>query len=153
MEPTTLQDEFNSLLPINGDKCKDILKKIYPGYKENKEYTNDCIYVGHSEIVDYETGIKARAPPKVGKSRYLTALNRGRSQGGCDWIFDFIYFVSKEENYSKLETLIHNKLHKYNLNKDCHKELYDLSIEETIDKVKHIIGNLHIKKMHPDVNE
>ena len=71
----------------------------------------------------------------------MQALNRGRSQGGCDWIFDYIYFVPKEKNYSKIETLIHKELKKYNLNKDNHKELYNLSIEETIDKVKYIIEN------------
>lgn len=141
MDSVILQDKFNSLLPINGDKCKDILKQIDSNYKENNIYTNECIYIGHCEIVDYETGFKAKSRPKVGKSRYLTALNRGRSQGGCDWIFDYIYFVSKEKKYSGLETLIHKELKKYNLNKDNHRELYDLSVEETIDKVKHIIEN------------
>lgn len=141
MDSNILQDKFNSVLPINGDKCKDILKQIDSNYKEKYTYTNECIYVGHCEIVDYETGIKAKASPKVGKSRYLTALNRGRSQGGCDWIFDYIYFVPKEKNYSELETLIHKELKNYNLNKYNHRELYDLSIEETIDKVKYIIEN------------
>ena len=141
MDPISLQDKLNSLLPINGDRCKDILKEIDSEYRENDKHTNECIYVGHCEIIDYETGHKAKSRPKVGKSRYLTALNRGRSQGGCDWIFDYIYFVPKEKNYSKLETLIHKELKKYNLNKDNHKELYNLSIEETIDKVKYIIEN------------
>lgn len=141
MDPTVLRDGFISLLPINGNLCKDILKQIDPEYKENNTHTNECIYVGHCEIIDYETGFKAKSRPKVGKSRYLTALNRGRSQGGCDWIFDYIYFVPKEKNYSKLETLIHKELKKYNLNKDNHKELYNLSTEETIDKVKYIIEN------------
>ena len=139
MDPIILQDTFISLLPINGNMSKDILKEIDSDYKENYIYTNECIYVGHCEIIDYETGFKAKSRPKVGKSRYLTALNRGRSQGGCDWIFDYIYFVPKEKNYSKLETLIHTKLKEYNLNKDNNKELYNLSIEETIDKVKYII--------------
>ena len=141
MDPNILQDRFNSLLPINGYKCKHILKKIDSNYRETYIYTNECIYIGHCEIVDYETGFKARSRPKIGKSRYLTALYRGRSQGGCDWIFDYIYFVPKNKNYSKLETLIHNKLKKYNLNKNNHKELYNLSIEETIEKVKYIIQN------------
>ena len=141
MDPIILQDKFNSLLPINGDRCKDILKQIDSGYKEIDIYTNECIYVGHCEIIDYETEFKVKSRPKVGKSRYLTALNRGRSQGGCDWIFDYIYFVPREKNYSKLETLIHKELKKYNLNKDNHKELYNLSIDETIYKVKYIIEN------------
>ena len=141
MDPTVLRDRFISLFPINGNKCKNILKQIDPEYKEKYTHTNECIYVGHCEVIDYETGFKAKSRPKVGKSRYLTSLNRGRSQGGCDWIFDYIYFVPKEKNYSELETLIHKELKKYNLNKDNHRELYELSIEETIDKVKHIIEN------------
>ena len=141
MNSRILQDKFNLVLPINGNKCKDILKEINPEYKENKIYSNECIYVGHCEIVDYESGIKVKSRPKVGKSRYLTSLNRGRSQGGCDWIFDYIYFVPNDKNYSNLETLIHTKLKKYNLNKENHKELYNLSIDETIYKVKLIIEN------------
>lgn len=139
MNETILQDTFNSLLPINGCKCKDILKSIDSNYKENHDYTNECIYIGHCEITDYETGHIAKSRPKIGKSRYLTSLNRGRSQGGCDWIFDYIYFIPKGQNYSELETIIHKELKKYNLNKENHRELYELSIEEAIIKVKIII--------------
>ena len=95
-----------------------------------------CYYC---EITDFETGLKAKSPPKIGKSRYLTALNRGRSQGGCDWIFDHIYFVSEEENYSKLETKIHNELKEFKLNKKNHKEPHNLSINDVINKVKYIL--------------
>ena len=88
---------FRSNLKIYGNK-NIILKKFSEFPKQNrnaiKEYSNECIYVGHCEIIDFETGLKAKTRPKIGKSRYLTALNRGRSQGGCDWIFDYIYFVS-----------------------------------------------------------
>ena len=139
MNSIVLQETFEPLFPINGCDCKDILKNIDEKYKEVDEYTNECIYIGHCEITDFETGLKAKSPPKIGKSRYLTALNRGRSQGGCDWTFDYIYFVSKEENYSKLETKIHNKLKEFNLNKKNHKELYNLSINDAIDKVKYIV--------------
>ena len=139
MDETILQDTFNSVLPINGCKCKGILKSIDPNYKENNDYTNECIYIGHCEITDYETGNIAKSRPKIGKSRYLTSLNRGRSQGGCDWIFDYIYFIPKGKNYSKLETIVHKELKKYNLNKENHRELYELSIEEAIIKVKIII--------------
>ena len=139
MNPKLLNETFAPLFPINGFKCKNILKSIDNNYKETKKYANDSIYVGHSVIIDYETGIKAKSRPKIGKSRYLTAINRGRSQGGCDWIFDYIYFVAEEENYSKLETKIHNELKEFNLNKQYHKELYNLSIKDAIDKVKSIV--------------
>ena len=139
MDETILQDTFNSLLPINGCKCKEILKSIASSYKENSDYTNECIYIGHCEITDFETGFTAKSRPKIGKSRYLTSLNRGRSQGGCDWIFDYIYFVPKGKSYSQLESVLHRELVKYNLNKEYHRELYDLSIQEAISKVKLII--------------
>ena len=139
MNETILNDTFNSLLPINGCKCTEILKSIDSNYKENNDYTNECIYIGHCEITDYESGITAKSRPKIGKSRYLTSLNRGRSQGGCDWIFDYIYFVPKGKNYSQLESVIHKELVKYKLNKEFHRELYDLSIGEAITKVKIII--------------
>jgi hypothetical protein len=139
MNSKVLQEIFEPLFPINGCECKNILNNINKNYKEVVEYTNECIYVGHCEIIDFETGLKAKSRPKIGKSRYLTALNRGRSQGGCDWIFDYIYFVSEEENYSKLETEIHNELKEFNLNKQYHKELYNLSINNAIDKVKSIV--------------
>lgn len=145
MDSIVLQNTFNSLLPINGEKCKNILKSIDKNYKEIECYTNECIYIGHCEIVDYETGIKARSRPKIGKSRYLTSLNRGRSQGGCEWIFDYIYFVPQGKNYSELEAIIHKNLKKYNLNKDNHRELYNLTIQESIDKVKCIIENSDFK--------
>ena len=87
MNPNILQETFGPLYPING---RDILRKIVPDYKEKIEYSNECIYVGHCEVTDYRNNSKTR--PKIGKSRYLTALNRGRSQGGCEWIFDYISF-------------------------------------------------------------
>ena len=142
MNPKVLQETFVPLFPIKGCECKDILQNINKNYSENPEYSNYCIYVGHCEIVDFETGQKAKGPPKIGKSRYLSALNRGRSQGGSDWIFDYIYFVPEEEKYSKLETQIHNELKKFNLNKPHHRELYNLSINDAIDKVKSIVESV-----------
>tara|TARA_Y100000996_G_C22493277_1_gene631151 strand:+ start:961 stop:1092 length:132 start_codon:yes stop_codon:yes gene_type:complete len=37
-----------------------ILKTIDKNYKEVNEYTNECIYVGHSEIIDCESGFKSK---------------------------------------------------------------------------------------------
>lgn len=139
MNKTILTDTFNSLLPINGCKCKKLLKLICSNYKENKNYTHECIYIGHCEITDYETGIIAKSPTKIGSARYLTSLNRGRSQGGCDWIFDYIYFVPKGKSYRELETFIHRELSEYKLKKEGHRELYKLSIGKAITKVKIII--------------
>ena len=42
MDPIILQDKFISLLPINGDMCKDILKQIDSDYKENDIYFDQC---------------------------------------------------------------------------------------------------------------
>lgn len=64
MDSTILQEKFNGLLPINGNRWKDILKEIESKYKENDTYKNECIYVGHCEIIDYETGFKAKSRPK-----------------------------------------------------------------------------------------
>ena len=46
-------------------ECVEILKSINSKYKEN---------------IDYETGITSKTRHKIDKSRYLTSLNRGRSQ-------------------------------------------------------------------------
>ena len=146
MNPILLQETFDSQLPILGDECKSILKGINNKYRESKEYTNECIYVGHSQITDYDTGLVSKSFPKIGKSRYLSALNRGRSQGGCDWYFDYIYFIPANSNYSycKLETLIHQKLNRFKLNKPNHRELYNLSLSDAITKVKEIINDIQI---------
>jgi hypothetical protein len=146
MNKTILTDTFNYLLPINGYKCNKILKSICSKYKDSKDkdskdYTHECIYIGHCEITDYETGIisKEKPPTKIGSARYLTSLNRGRSQGGCDWIFDYIYFVPKGKSYRNLEKVIHKELLEYKFEKEGHRELYKLSPGEAIIKVKIII--------------
>ena len=139
MDNTILQQEFDDSFPVKGCECKQKLQKVDKDYKENLDYKHECIYVWHCEIVDCESGYKAKSHPKIGKARYLTALNRGRSQGGCDWIFDYIYFVPQGIDYSKLENMIHKKMVEFNLNKDGHKELYNLTIKQAIEKVKHFI--------------
>jgi len=136
MDNIILQQHFDPLLPMNGSQCNTILKHIYPGYKEILSYSNECVYVGHCEIRDPVTGYLSKAPTKIGKSRYLSAINRGRSQGGCDWIFDYILFTPSGKSYTELETIIHHRLKEYNINKPCHKELYNLSTQSAISKVK-----------------
>ena len=48
MNETILQDTFNSLLPINGCKCKDILKSIDSNYKENRYFKKK------DRVIDFE---------------------------------------------------------------------------------------------------
>ena len=48
MDSVILQDKFNSLLPINGDKCKDILKQIDSNYKEN-----DIYWLKHKKLLRF----------------------------------------------------------------------------------------------------
>ena len=96
MDPIILQDKFISLLPINGDMCKDILKQIDSDYKENDNYINECIYVGHCEIIDYETGFKAKSRPKVGKSKYLNALIEEVREVVIGYLIIYILFPKKK---------------------------------------------------------
>lgn len=44
-----------------------------------------CIYFGRSHVIDFETGILARGPLKVGKAKYANTLIRGRSQDGSNF--------------------------------------------------------------------
>ena len=114
MDYKTLQNTFDQLLPMNGEGCSEILKNISHKYKEVPEYSNECIYVGHTELKDRETGVLAKGLTKIGNSRYLGAINRGRSQGGGEWIFDFILFIPPEGiNYTEIEKKIHLQLKEY----------------------------------------
>ena len=52
MEPEILQETFNPLLPIAGDKCKDILRKIDPEYKEINKETIDKVRHSIQTFID-----------------------------------------------------------------------------------------------------
>jgi len=141
MDRNILNKSFIDRLPINGYECNGILKAIAPYYKEVEEFEHPSIYIGHYELTDL-MGVTVKGPTKIGKAKYLSALNRGRSQGGCDWIFDYIFFVKKDQTHSGLEKVIHSRLREFKLEKPGHKELYKLTTEEAIVKVKEIIDHL-----------
>lgn len=48
----------------------------------NEEY---LIYFGRAHVKDFETGVLARGPLKIGRGKYKTALQRSRNQPGIDF--------------------------------------------------------------------
>jgi hypothetical protein len=131
MDPNILQSFFDPIFPISGNYCLNVFSERFPDYKN---YSNNYIFVGHYEIIDFLTGNIAKSRPSVGISTHLTSL--GKKETYCEWVFDYIYFLPIDEDISTYETNIFTLLEPYKLKND----LYYLSIEETIQKVKSILS-------------
>jgi hypothetical protein len=89
------------------------------------------VYVGHMSIGS------TKANPKIGQCKHLTALARGRSQGGADWHFDYFFPTNTPEQAKEIEKDLHKTLKSDRIiGNQGQKEVYDLPITVAITSVK-----------------
>lgn len=84
-----------------------VLKEYGIEYSE-KEDTSYGIYVGYSKIGN-SLGLV-----KLGKCTHVTALARGRSQGGADWFYTHFIPTETLDEAQKFINYIKPKIKKYN---------------------------------------
>ena len=105
-----------------------IVEGLPPGKieKTNEEYAEWVIYFGRACIYDFESGKLARGLLKIGRGKFVTAIQRGRNQPGVDFRIYAAMIVTNNEDTKKIEKRI-KKVHK-NRNipgSQGQRELYD----------------------------
>ena len=91
----------------------------------NEEY---LIYFGRAHVKDFETGLLARGPLKIGRGKFKTALLRGRNQPGVDFrIYAEIILYNNNDTYA-LEGVAKRIFKDNNIKGDQgQKELYNFT--------------------------
>lgn len=113
--------------------------QISRGKQEQPGNERYIIYFGRAYVEDFETGVMARGPLKIGRGKFATALMRGRNQPGIDFrIFAEIVLDSNEATYACEEILKDMLSHRNLKGKQGQKELYDISDRELKKTVKTI---------------
>lgn len=143
---------------INNQEKEKIMKGIgYHGYSEFRKLNEGhqisrgaqerpgneryIIYFGRAYVQDFETGVLARGPLKIGRGKFASALMRGRNQPGIDFrIYAEIVLDSNEATYI-CEEIIKDALGHRNIKgKQGQKELYNIKDKELKKTVETIVS-------------
>jgi hypothetical protein len=105
----------------------------------NPEWT---VYIARTHVTDYETGITARGPLKIGRGKYMNNIQRGRNQGGGDFRVYARFILEDNNETKKIERYLeHNyKDRKFIGPQSTQSELYDFKDSEIEALVNDIIN-------------
>lgn len=104
---------------------------------EKSGYERFCVYWGRSHVTDHETKIEARGDLKFGRAKFITALQRGRNEGGSDFrIYGEIILESNEATHEFEQALQELFKDKNKTGEQGQKELYDVRDHEIEDMIK-----------------
>lgn len=105
--------------------------------KGNEEF---LIYFGRAHVVDFETGINARGPLKVGRGKFKTALQRGRNQPGIDFrIYAEIILHSNKATHEVEDLIKKNFKDRNQIGSQGQRELYNFKDNEIPDFVHTVL--------------
>ena len=115
-------------------------RSISRGRQEQSGNERYIIYFGRAYVDDFETGVTARGPLKIGRGKFASALMRGRNQPGIDFrIFAEIVLDSNDATYA-CEDIVKDALGHRNIKgKQGQKELYDIKDRELKKTVETIV--------------
>ena len=115
--------------------------QISRGAQERPGNERYIVYFGRAYVQDFETGVLARGPLKIGRGKFASALMRGRNQPGIDFrIFAEIVLDCNDATYA-CEEIVKDALGHRNLKgKQGQKELYDIKDRELKKTVETIVS-------------
>ena len=106
---------------------------------ENPEWV---IYFGRACVFDFETGKFARALLKIGRGKFVTAIQRGRNQPGVDFRIYAAIIVTDNRDTKEIENRIKEVYKDRNIpGSQGQRELYDFKDGEIKDLVNTIRTN------------
>lgn len=112
-------------------KEERIAEGIPSGRVESKNNEQYCIYFGRVHLLDHETQTEARGLLKIGRAKFITAITRGRNQGGGDFrVYSRIIVPTNEETWLLEKDIKELLKHKHAIGSQGQTELYSLSDTE-----------------------
>jgi hypothetical protein len=114
---------------------------ISRGAQERPGYERYIVYFGRAYLEDFETGVVARGPLKIGRGKFGSALMRGRNQPGIDFrIYAEIVLDCNDATYA-CEEIVKDALSHRNIEgNQGQKELYDIKDKELKKTVETIVS-------------
>ncbi len=110
--------------------------------KGNEEF---ILYFGRAHIKDCSTGVIARGELKVGRGKFVTALQRGRNQPGVDFRIYAKIVVSCNEDTHIAERVVKDNFKDRNvIGSEGQRELYNIKddeLEDFVYRVEEIIND------------
>lgn len=114
--------------------------EISRGQQEKPGNERYIIYFGRAYVKDFETGLVARGPLKIGRGKFATALMRGRNQPGIDFrIYAEIVLDCNDATYACEEILKDVLSHRNIKGPQGQKELYDIKDSELRKAVETVV--------------
>lgn len=96
-----------------------------------------AVYFGRAHVYDFETGVMARGHLKIGRAKFITALQRGRNQPGIDFrIYAEIVVDTNQATHALEEVIKDLQSHRHILLSQGQMELYDFKDSEIEDLVR-----------------
>lgn len=135
-------------------------RKLNEGHricKSNQEENGNeryVIYFGRVYVKDFETGIVARGPLKIGRGKFVSAIMRGRNQSGADFrIFAEIVLDSNKATFV-CEKILKDALSHRNIEgTQGQSELYDIKDREVKQTVDTIVSIFQSEVVSHDILE
>lgn len=102
-----------------------------------------ALYFGRSHLYDFETGVLARGHLKIGRAKFITALQRGRNQPGVDFrVYAEIILESNEATHVGEKILEDALSHRHIRLSQGQTEMYrynDMEISNVVKTIADII--------------
>lgn len=122
---------------------------IRRGDIEKPGFERFAIYWGRSHVVDHETGIEARGDLKIGRAKFITALQRGRNEGGSDFrIYGEIILESNEATHEFEQCMKILFKDRNKIGRQGQKELYDVNDHEIGDMIRKSAEHMQLNSYH-----
>jgi hypothetical protein len=149
--------ERNSIMMFEGIGYQDMRSKVFneSGLVNRTDIEKEgnekfVIYFGRAVVDDFETGVTARGQLKIGRGKFITAIQRGRNQPGIDFRIYAEIVVGKNSDTYVLERLIKKTFLERNLiGSQGQRETYSFTDDEIADVV-YTIEEM-TKDFYPDV--
>lgn len=107
------------------------------------------VYFGRAHLIDFETGTLARGHLKIGRAKFVTALQRGRNQPGIDFRVYGEIVVNSNQATHDTEAIIEEALeHRHIILSQGQEEMYNFKDDEIQNVLKTIAEIVEAETNH-----
>lgn len=102
-----------------------------------------AVYFGRAHVYDFETNVLARSPLKIGRAKFITALQRGRNQPGIDFRIYAEIIVNSNKATRIAEEVIASELVSHHISSSQgQEEIYNINDDELETIVINMVSKL-----------
>jgi hypothetical protein len=107
------------------------------------------VYFGRAHVIDFETGVIARGHLKIGRGKFVTALQRGRNQPGIDFrVYGEIVLDSNQATHDAENIIKEALAHRHIVLSQGQQEMYQFKDDEINNVLTTIAEIIEIETSH-----